>query len=257
MNEFKTRFGGASSQAKLLKLFKSLDVDKDGYITSADLVKLAESRGMSISELDCRAVMTKLDIHKLGSVGIAEFMRCMSHSDSSFLNQMQRTIVGVTREGGTVYKSHYAETARSSRSLSTASSDRSTGNRVRDICEAINSGIDKFRPSTGRLDCFYRNLHVPHRNLPWHEDTRHTVEPLISCDRFDRSGSIAMSDRRRQLANQQYRNTMYRDQGNEVLLKAKEKESNSFAKDLNRIAFKSKNISDYYQRVNRPMCHEA
>lgn len=227
-------------------MFKSLDFDNDGYITAADLIELKDSRGLSLDDFDCRALMTKLDKARTGSVNISEFMETLCDKGRSFLDQLQRTIVGVSREGGTVYKNHYESTGRST-------TDRS----FRDISDVICSGVDKFRPPVGAVDHFYHNLLIPHRNVPWYEDNRHTVEPAswIPLNAQSVTQYPFDEDRMRRLAHREFRNTICRQHSAGVDSRARVLEEKIRETDMNRVCFKSAQIADYHQRLQRPICH--
>jgi hypothetical protein len=257
-----------------MHLFENLDFDRDGYITLKDLMALARSRNLPLTEPDCRALMTKLDLKRAGSVDLGEFIRSLSKPEQCLLDQIQRTVVGVKRGGGTVYRNNTSETASqvSTRSTSTATSTLS-------ITGAIQGKMQSLRASSGRLNNFYDGLTVPHRNLPWDEDTSHTVQPLpwignnpqVMSDRGRHTTTkkgfeigafrdLAVpqfedKERRRQL--EEYKRTTYRDnrEYSSKMASAREKAANEL--DLRRTAYSSASIMDYHNRVGRPFCHVA
>ena len=212
--------------------------------------------------------MTKLDKAKTGSVNLGEFTRALSGTDGSFLDQLQRTIIGVTRNGGTVYKNHYAE------SVSTTGRSLDSGNRVMNIMDAVEMGVKGYRAPTGRLDQFFHDLVIPHRNVPWFEDTRRTVEPARSSDGCLNSHHLSdrarhttsslntfnqptdsnipqVADKLQKQKRSQFSKSQYRD----LSRGAQEMEGRAHQQDLERVAFATASLKDYHNRVNRPMCH--
>ncbi len=102
---------------------------------------------------------------------MGEFVRSFNTANGSLLDQIQRTLVGVSEGGGAVYKNHLL----SPRSASTTG--RSTGRRILSVGEAVARGVADLRPPTGRLGSLFQGLTMPKRNLPWDEDNRYVTEP--------------------------------------------------------------------------------
>ena len=215
--------------------------------------------------------MTKLDPSKQGSVNLGEFTRLISEPNPSFLDQLQRTIVGVTRDGGTVYKSH-AELMSPS---TTGRSSLPSGHRVVSITDAIQNNTNSLRARSGRLDAFYHGLNVPKRNLPWADDTRYITEPFdyvnphYLTDRgrhttVNRATSVGASpdwsipqvmDRYRKDCKDDFQRTLAQRRSQLVDGAAKHRENAYEALDLRRVAYRSANIADYHERDNGRVCH--
>jgi len=198
-----------------------------------------------------------------------------SKRNFGLLDQMQRTIIGVTRDGGTVYKNHAALKTSSTTSKSTSQSQLDSGLRVVSIQDAIGSRIASLRAPSGRLDRFYHGLTVPMRNAPWMEDNRLTVEPLCAgnsqylTDRgrhttMNRAQSLGafpdmsvpqVADRFNKQTNSNFNKTKYRERCREVEARAKRRNNVSDELDFRRVAHKSAFLRDYYDRVNGKYCH--
>jgi len=126
-------------------IFENHDFNHSGYITQHDPLGIVKSPELPLSESQC--------------------------PEKSILDQLQRKIIGVRRGGGTVYRSILPDTSSSRSSQSACTS-------ILSITGAIQDKMQSFRAASGRLNNFYGRLVVPHRNLPWEEDTRHTVQPV-------------------------------------------------------------------------------
>ena len=204
--------------------------------------------------------------------------RCLSAVSSkrgSLLDQMQRTIIGVTRDGGTVYKNHNPLISASTTSKSSSKSTVDSGHRVVKVTDAIQAGIAPFRAASGRLDNLYRGLRVPWRMAPWNEDTRHTVEPNNHMNpqyMSDRSrhttvnralsvgagpdGSIPqVIDKAKRDAFRNFNASTYRHFSKEQCARSHEREEIARDLDMRRVAYKTACVSDYHDRVGGRYCH--
>lgn len=193
----------------------------------------------------------------------------------TFLDQMQRTIIGVTRDGGTVYKHHSSLNTSTTSGKSTSHSNIASGMRVVSIPDAVESRIKSLRAPSERLDRLYHGLAVPMRNVPWTEDNRHTVEPFgqanpqyltdrarhttmsraLSVGAFPDMSVPQIADRFNKCMKSQFNHTKYRERSREVTARAKRRNYAGDDLDLRRVAYKSAFIRDYYQRVNGKFCH--
>ena len=255
-----------------MHLFRALDRDQNGFITRSDIELAAQIKDIPLSEYDTKVLMAKLDVDREGSVDFGQFTKAISQSDPSFLDQIQRTLIGVSQDGGTVYvpKSYPLSASTTGRSSAVPSS-----RRVLSVTDAIHAKMDTFRPSSGKLNHFYHGLEVPMRNLPWYEETRHTVEPFDGnnpqylTDRrrirsFSRSCSIGSAfdpdlphnaDKLITALRQNHSISRLRtlNQNQAELLKSREIEFDQ--RDLRRIESKSRAISAYHEKVNAKVCH--
>jgi hypothetical protein len=170
---------------------------------------------------------------------------------------------------------HLSHEAPLSASTTGRSSGLPSGRRILSVGEAINSKMETLRGKSARLDHFYRGLDIPMRNLPWDEDTRHTVEPFPfnnphylterrRVQSFSRSCSIgADTDLDIPHNADRLRNTLKRDQSISRLKAlnaslsdiSRAREAESYERDFQRIQHKSRAISAYHQRVNGRVCH--
>lgn len=199
--------------------------------------------------------------------------RCYSATPSgNLLDQMQRTLIGVTRDGGSVYKNH--ATLRTASTTSKSSSIPS-GLRVLSVTDAIQAKMKSLRAPSGRLDHFHHGLTVPMRNVPWIEETSHTVVPSQRMNPHyysDRSrhttvnralsvGSVPdmsiphIADQFRRDITRNYNKTEFRQASRNQSERNKARERISADLDLRRVAYKSACISDYHNRVGRKVCH--
>ena len=254
-------------------LFSALDSNGDGFITYQDLLRVLEEKMLPLSEIDCRALMGKLDKEKTGSVHFGEFLRSLNtDTHNSILDQMHRTIVGVRRGGGTVYRTVRPTEGSSSRSVSTTTSS------IVSITGAIQDHMRSFRAPSDRLDYRYNGLIAPRRHLPWEDYTKHTVQP---CEWIPGNPQV-MSDSVRHLTTSMY----FRDSGmRESSLStrkdsclqqrpdlrrssrtatvvdathlASQRERVADELDQRRVAYKSACIMDYHNRVGGKYCHIA
>lgn len=246
-------------------------MDNNGYITLSDLKLACQRRDIPMSDVDCLALMTKLDPTKQGSVDVSEFTRAIAEQSPSFLDQLERVIVGVSREGGTAYKA-YTDLATPSTSTK---SDIPSGQRIVSVADAMKAKIDSIRPCSGRLDAFYHGLSVPKRSLPWADSTWHTVEafpgnnPQYLTDRGRHTTmnrilglyghqdiSVAhMADRYNKQAREDAVFHRLRTRAASLDRLAQQRERASDELDLRRIAFASANLVDYHDRVGGKVCH--
>jgi len=273
LDAFRHRFRCNSSLKSDSHLFSSLDSDADGFITYTDLIRVVREKDLPLDEQDCRSLMAKLDKDKTGSVNLGEFLRSISEKQPSFLDQLSRTIVGVKRGGGTVYRQVDPQNGCTTRSQSTTTSS------ILSITGAIQGQMRTFRPRSGRLDNLYDGLVVPHRNLPWEDYTRHTVQP---CPWIPGNPQI-MTDRARHITTSMafgtdfvcdpslpiredkvardrrelFNRTMYRSNSVEASRLASQRDKVADELDQRRLAYKSASIMDYHDRVGGKYCHVA
>lgn len=237
------------------------------------MIRVVREKNLPLNDHDCRSLMSKLDKDKTGSVNVGEFLRSISGSESSFLDQIERTIVGVRRGGGTVYRKVEPSYGSTARSQSTTTSS------VVSITGAIQRNMRTFRPSSGRLDNFYDDLVVPRRNLPWEEYTKHTVQPCewipgnpqVMTDRvrhistnmaFATDGILDQSlpireDKVHRDRREMFNRSLYRSNSIEASQLKSKRERLADELDRRRIAYKSASIMDYHDRVGGKYCHVA
>ena len=273
LEAFRNRFRSTAFQKPDSHLFSNLDCDRDGYITYNDILKAVHDSELPLNENDCRALMTKLDKGKTGSVNLGEFLRALSEHPPSFLDQIERTIVGVRRGGGTVYRKLNPRDEFTSRSQSTTTSS------VMSITGAIQDKMRTYRPVSGRLDNFYDDLVVPRRNLPWEDFTKHTVQP---CEWISENPQV-MTDRARHISTnmafgitgpgavylpmqqdkasrdrrEMFNRSLYRSNSIAASRLASQREIVADDLDQRRLAYKSASIMDYHDRVGGKYCHVA
>lgn len=200
-----------------------------------------------------------------------------SHSNRNpiLLDQMQRTIIGLTRDSGTVWKNHIDLNTSTTSSKSTSQSNIASGMRVVSIHDAVGAGMKSLRAPSWRVDRFYKGLTVPMRNLPWMEDNRETVEPFsvdnpqYLTDRarhttMNRAQSVGafpdmsvpqVADRFNKSMKNDFKQTKYRERCRELEARAKRRNHACDDLDLRRVAYKSAFLRDYYDRVNGKYCH--
>ena len=202
-----------------------------------------------------------------------ETRRCYSATPSgNLLDQMQRTIVGVTRDGGTVYKNH--ATIRTA-STTGSSSAIPSGLRVWSVTDAIQAKMRSFRGPSGRLEHFHHGLSVPMRNIPWVEETDHTVVPSnhknpqyfsdrsrhTTINRALSLGSVPdisvahVADQLRRDLSRNYNKTCFREASHQQSHRNKARERIGADLDFKRVAYKAACIADYHSRVNSKVCH--
>jgi hypothetical protein len=196
-----------------------------------------------------------------------------SATPGNLLDQIQRTLVGVTRDGGAVYKNHNPLMTASTTSKST--STLPSGMRVVSVLDSIQAKKNSLRAPSGRLDNFYRGLAVPMRNVPWVEDTTDTVvpgkhrNPQYYSDRsrhttVNRALSINsvpdlsvphVADKLRSQARRDFNKNAFRELSRQQSQRNRLRERISSDLDFRRVAFKSACIADYHDRVKGKVCH--
>lgn len=218
-------------------------------------------KDLPLTELDCRSLMGKLDKKRTGSVNLCEFLESLSLTGSNFLDQMQRTIVGVKRGGGTAYRKVHPL-----RSASSARSEATTASSFMSITGAIQANVFPIRAPSGRLTNLYEGLVVPQRNLPWEDYTKHTVQPcewlpdnpqLMSDSTRHFTTSMMMQDTVSRIREELKKPPVSVRMSHEALTRAAQKEMVAEDLDLRRVAFKSAALMDYHDRVGRKYCHVA
>eukprot|EP00929_Paragymnodinium_shiwhaense_P028762 TRINITY_DN16607_c0_g1_i1.p1 TRINITY_DN16607_c0_g1~~TRINITY_DN16607_c0_g1_i1.p1 ORF type:complete len:1041 (+),score=274.71 TRINITY_DN16607_c0_g1_i1:137-3259(+) len=85
------------------KIFKSLDIDNDGFITLSDLKSALEKHKVPHRSPDLHAMFSELDKKDQGSIDIGEFTRNFEVFQGSLLDNMQKPIKAVYHEGGLQY----------------------------------------------------------------------------------------------------------------------------------------------------------
>ena len=204
--------------------------------------------------------------------------RCFSAVSSNrgnMLDRMQRTIIGVTRDGGTVYKDHNVVSSASTTSKSSSTSTVASGHRVISVTDAIQARINSLRAPSGRLDNLYHGLRIPSRVAPWADDTRHTVEPhefrnpQYMSDRtrhttVNRAMSVNacgdlsiphVADKQRRYASRRFNISTYRKFSRGQDIRANLREDISRELDMRRVAYKTACVADYHDRVGGKYCH--
>ena len=206
--------------------------------------------------------------------------RCISASSTgrygSLLDQMQRSVVGVTRDGGTVYKGYMDLHTSTTTGKSASSTSLGSGYKVVSVAGAIRARMNSLRGPSGRLDCFYRDLNVPKRNVPWSEYTEHTTVPInvnsnpqylsdrsrhTTVNRAMGVNSVPdlsiphVADKFRREASDHFKKAGFREFANQQVTRNKLRERAGAELDQRRVAFKTAVLSDYCDRVNGRFCH--
>jgi hypothetical protein len=187
---------------------------------------------------------------------------------------MERTLVGVTRDGGTVYRSH-AALGTSTTTSKSQSSTLPSGLRVVSVFESIHANKKLLQAPSGRLDHFYHGLEVPMRNVPWKEETNHTVVPsgrlnpqycsdrsryatisrMLSVDGVPDVSIPHVADRVKRDASRISRNSAFHSLYREQSQRNRACEKKNEELDFKRVAYRSACIADYHDRVKGKVCH--
>ncbi len=205
--------------------------------------------------------------------------RCHSAASSgrygSLLDQMQRTLIGVTRDGGAVYKYHADLKSAKTTGHSTSAGSVPSGHKLISITDGIRMRMKSLQAPSGRLEYFYHGLHVPKRNVPWSEFTEHTTVPFghgnpqfysdisrhttvnrcLGIDGMPDMSIPHVADKYRKVAGELFNKTVYRDNALQQSHRNKLRERIGADLDMKRVAFKSAAIEDYHDRVNGKVCH--
>lgn len=205
--------------------------------------------------------------------------RCHSAASSgrygNLLDQMQRTLIGVTRDGGTVYKNHADLRSGKTTGHSTSVGSATSGHKVISVSSGVRMRMKPLQAPSGRLEHFYHGLHVPKRNVPWSEFTEHTIVPFNHrnpqyCSDMSRHTTVNrclgldgvpdmsiphVADKYRKVASDFFNKTVYRDNAHEQSYRNKLRERIGTDLDIKRVAFKSAVMADYHDRVNGKVCH--
>ena len=192
------------------------------------------------------------------------------------MDQMQRSVVGVTRDGGTVYKSYMDLNTSTTTGKSAASTSLGSGYKLISVADAIQARISSLRGPSGRLDYFYRDLNAPKRNVPWSEYTEHTTVPInVNCNphylsnrsrhtTVNRAMSVNsvpdlsiphVADKFRREASDHFKKTGFRELANQQVTRNKLRERAGAEIDQRRVAYKTAVLTDYCDRVNGRFCH--
>jgi len=92
---------GMGGKLQNSKLFKRLDLDRDGYVSLEDLQHAFRKYKVQGDLEDVHALMTALDPQNKGSVDMGEFTRHFVTYQGNLLDSMSRPIEGVHEYGGT------------------------------------------------------------------------------------------------------------------------------------------------------------
>jgi hypothetical protein len=188
---------------------------------------------------------------------------------------MQRTLIGVTRDGGTVYKNYADLKSAKTTSHSTSAGSVPSAHKLISVSEGIQMRMKSLEAPSGRLEYFYHGLHVPKRNVPWSEITEHTTVPFshmnpqyfsdisrhttvnrcLGIDGVPDMSIAHVADKYRKVAGELFNKTVYRDNAVQQSHRNKLRERIAADLDMKRVAFKSAALEDYHDRVNGKVCH--